>query len=278
MKASQTCYACLQRLAHQAAELATDNEQLRCSALERGLSVLQNNFSCDAVSIVVATKMHDAIKETTGSYDPYRAMKDTEIAVARELFARIELEYDGFRSCLKLAALGNAIDFFRAIEAVEDDLKRNVDFAIDDSMRFEDKLKSAKKVLYLGDNAGEVFFDVPVIRYMRQFAEITYVVKAAAVQNDVTLNDVRKAGLEQELGDIITTGTATPGIDFALASAEFKYEFATADLVFAKGMGYYESLSEFPAEGRVLHCLKAKCQPVADSLGVPLNSYVALLR
>jgi len=48
--------------------------------------------------------------------------------------------------------------------------------------------------------------------------------------------------------------------------------------VLAKGMGYWETLSELPAQGRVFHLLKAKCQPVADSLHVALNSYVALLR
>ena len=113
---------------------------------------------------------------------------------------------------------------------------------------------------------------------MRQLAQVIYVVKAFPVQNDVTLEEIRRAGLEAEIGEVITTGTATPGIDFSLASAEFKHEFEAADLIFAKGMGYYESLSELPAQGRVLHCLKAKCKPVADSLGVPLNSYVAMLR
>jgi uncharacterized protein with ATP-grasp and redox domains len=43
-------------------------------------------------------------------------------------------------------------------------------------------------------------------------------------------------------------------------------------------MGYYESLSELPAEGKVFYCLRAKCQPVADALKVPLNSYVAMFR
>ena len=113
---------------------------------------------------------------------------------------------------------------------------------------------------------------------MRQWASVAYVVKGSPVQDDVTLEDVRLAGLEAELGEIMTTGTATPGIDFSLASAKFKREFHAADLIFAKGMGYYESLSELPAEGRVFYCLRAKCQPVADSLGVPLNSYVAMLR
>jgi len=123
-----------------------------------------------------------------------------------------------------------------------------------------------------------VFFDLPLLTWMRRWASVAYVVKAAPVQDDVTLEDIRRVGLEAELGEIMNTGTATPGIDFSLASAEFKREFNSADLIFAKGMGYYESLSELPAEGRVFHCLRAKCQPVADSLGVPINSYVAMLR
>jgi uncharacterized protein with ATP-grasp and redox domains len=28
----------------------------------------------------------------------------------------------------------------------------------------------------------------------------------------------------------------------------------------------------------VLHCSMAKCKPVADSMGVPLNSFVAIMR
>ncbi|MCJ7514668.1 MAG: ARMT1-like domain-containing protein, partial [Dehalococcoidia bacterium] len=149
---------------------------------------------------------------------------------------------------------------------------------IDDSKSFEAKLKQGSRVLYLADNAGEVFFDLPLITWMRRRASVAYVAKSAPVQNDVTLEDIRRAGLEDELGELLTTGTATPGIDFSQASAEFKQEFNSADFIFAKGMGYYESLSELPAEGKVFYCLRAKCQPVADALGVPLNSYVAMLR
>lgn len=46
----------------------------------------------------------------------------------------------------------------------------------------------------------------------------------------------------------------------------------------AKGMGYWETLSELAARGKVFYLLRAKCQPVASSLGVALNGYVALLR
>jgi len=278
MKASKDCYDCLQKLAYQAAELAANDEPTKARAARESLKILGDDFSLGGVSIVIATKIHDAVKEITGNPDPYREMKDKEIAVARELSKQIKLEHGSFRSCLKFAALGNTIDFFRPFDVIKEDMKRQVNFVIDDSERFKAKLKDARRVLYLADNAGEVFFDLPLIRWMRQWASVAYVVKASPVQDDVTLEDIRRAGLKTELGEVVTTGTATPGIDLSLASAEFKREFSSADLIFAKGMGYYESLSELPAEGRVFYCLRAKCQPVADSLGVPLNSYVAMLQ
>ena len=278
MKARNYCYECLQKLANQAAELATNDEGARARAAEESLKILQGGFSTDCVSIVVATKMHDAVKTITGNPDPYREMKGKEIVVARELAKQIKVEDDTFTSCLKFAALGNTIDFFRPLDVIQQDMKEPVNFVIDDSGRFEAKLKHTKRVLYLADNAGEVFFDLPLIRWMRKQASVAYVVKSAPVQDDITVEDIKRAGLEAELGEILTTGTATPGVDFSQASAEFIHEFDSADVIFAKGMGYYESLSELPAEGKVFYCLRAKCQPVADALKVPLNSYVAMLR
>jgi hypothetical protein len=278
MKASNYCYECLKKLANQAAELAANDERAKARAIEESLKILHDNFSTDCVSIVVATKLHDTIKKITGNPDPYRQMKDKEIMVARELSKQTKVEHNSFRDCLKFAALGNTIDFFRPLDVIRQDMKEPVNFVIDDSGRFEAKLKHARRVLYLADNAGEVFFDLPLIRWMRKQASVAYVVKSAPVQDDITVEDIRRAGLEAELGEILTTGAATPGIDFSQASAEFNHQFNSADLIFAKGMGYYESLSELPAEDKIFYCLRAKCQPVADALKVPLNSYVAMLR
>ena len=278
MKAAEFCYDCLRKLACQAAELGSAKEQTRARAIEGGLKVLRDNFSLDCVSIVVATKIHNLIKETTGNPDPYRLMKDQEIEIGRKLSQQIRVEEGNFISCLKFAALGNTIDFFRPLDMIIKDMKQPVNFVIDDTKRLETRLKIASRILYLADNAGEVFFDLPLIRWLRERASVAYVVKSAPVQNDATQDDIKRAGLDGELSEILTTGTATPGIDFSLASTEFKREFNSADLIFAKGMGYYESLSELPAEDRVFYCLRAKCQPVADSLKVPLNSYVAMVR
>jgi uncharacterized protein with ATP-grasp and redox domains len=130
----------------------------------------------------------------------------------------------------------------------------------------------------LADNVGEIYFDLPLVKKMRQLVDVKYVVKPSPVQNDATAEDVKEAGLEGEFGAVITTGMASPGVILDLASNQFRQEFKAADLVFAKGMGNYESLSELPEEGKVFYCLMAKCRPVANSLGISLNSYVAMLR
>ena len=279
MKISLECYECLQKLIHQAATLATNNNLLRQKAIEEALRIRDDEFSYGQISIVIATKIHRVIREVTHNPDPYRVMKEKEMAIARELYPEIRVQYkDDFEGCLKLATAANAIDFFREPGIIKEDMRRSVSFTIDDSQRFEAKLRKASKVLYLADNAGEIYFDLLLVKKMRQFADVIYVVKPSPVQNDATLEDISNAGLESDFGRVITTGVASPGVIFALASTQFKQEFASADLIFAKGMGHYEALSELPSEGKFFYCLMAKCKPVADSLGVPMNSYVAMLQ
>ena len=279
MKVSLECYDCLGRLICQAARLATSDEPLRQKAVEKARDVLNQEFSGEQISIAIATKLHKVIREITGNPDPYRTVKEDELRVAGELFSNVKVQYKNtINDYIKLAAVANAIDFFRSLDAVAEDMQRPVKFTIDDSQQFEAKLKKASKVLYLADNVGEIYFDLPLVKRMRQLVDVKYVVKPLPVQNDATVEDVKEAGLEGEFGVVITTGVASPGVILDWASEQFREEFEAADLVFAKGMGHYESLSELPGQGKVFYCLMAKCKPVARSLGVPLNSYVAMLR
>lgn len=279
MKVSLECYDCLGRLICQAARLATSDELLRQKAVEKARDVLNQEFSGEQIPIAIATKLHKVIREITGNPDPYRIVKEDELTVAKELFSKVRGQYkDTISDSIKLAAVANAIDFFRSLDAVAEDMKRPMKFTIDDSQQFEAKLKKASKVLYLADNVGEIYFDLPLVKRMRQLVDVKYVVKPLPVQNDATVEDVKEAGLEGEFGVVITTGVASPGVILDWASEQFREEFEAADLVFAKGMGHYESLSELPGQGKVFYCLMAKCRPVANSLGIPLNSYVAMLR
>lgn len=279
MKLLPVCYECLRRLVRQAARLASEDASLRQGAIEEAMKVLDDEFSYSQLSIVIATTIHEVVRNVTDNPDPYRIMKQEEMALASELYPQLRLRCgDDFQSYLRLAAAANAIDFFREPVAIKEDMTEPVNFVIDDSKRAEAKLRCARKILYLADNAGELCFDLSLVKWMQQFSRVVYAVKPSAVQNDLTLEDVRASGLEDEFGQVISTGVASPGVVFSLASEQFREEFESADLIFAKGMGHYEALSEFVAEGKIFYCLKAKCQPVADSLGVPLNSYVAKLQ
>lgn len=293
MKLAPACYYCLQRLIGQAARLATADELLRQRAVDEATKILEREFSYDRLSIGIAAGIHRVVKEVTGNQDPYRAMKDREMALARELYSELSsgigaanqgcpgcnssLSIDGVRESLALAATANAIDFFRELDCIREDIRKPVGFAIDDSEQLLARLSRADRVLYLADNAGEIYFDLPLVKRMKAVARVVYAVKPEPVQDDLTLEDVREAGLEGEFGHVMSTGVASPGVVFDLASADFRREFESADLIFAKGMGHYEALSQLLREGRIFYCLRAKCQPVADSLGVSLNSYVAML-
>jgi uncharacterized protein with ATP-grasp and redox domains len=279
MKAVPECYPCLSRLLRQSAQIATSDEALRAKAIDAGMMILDKHFSTDGLTIDVATRLHRVVREVTNNPDPYLLMKEREIALSRELVAQVGSGVSNdFKAYLSLSLAGNAIDFFRDLEQVRKDIESPITFVVDDSAEFERNFKKAKRLMFLADNAGEIFFDLPLVKWLRQFVSVTYVVKESPVQNDATIDDLRRAGLDGELGHVITTGLATPGVIFESASIEFRREFEVADLVLAKGMGHWEGLTELQARGKVLHCSMAKCKPVAASMGVPLNSFIAILR
>ncbi len=279
MKITNECYLCLGRLVHQAAELATSNPDLRDKAVAEGMKLLDDSFSLDKTSIQVAAPLHKVIRSVTNNPDPYFEMKKGEVDMARHLRQDLCLDHgDSLMDSILLAVRGNTIDFFRDLAEIEKGMMAPVGFAVDDTAKLEEKLLSANRILYLADNTGEVLFDIDLVRRMGEYGSVTYVVKESPVQNDVALSDVEYFGFAADLPRIISTGIDTPGVDMEIASEQFRLEFESADLILAKGMGYWETLSELPAQGKVFYLLKSKCQPVADSLSVPLDSYVALLR
>ncbi|MFW6116799.1 MAG: damage-control phosphatase ARMT1 family protein [bacterium] len=279
MKAQPYCYDCLASLVHRAAMLATPDEAVRRKAVAAGLEALRAAFSPDRLTLVMAMEVHQVIRQVTGNPDPYLPVKQREMSITHQLQDEVRLGYaDNFQGRLKVAAAANAMDFFRDLNLLRDDLTRQVEFFIDQSVVLQQSAKRATRILYLADNAGELHLDLPLLEWFRRCAEVPYVVKPAPIQNDATIEDVNRSGYADRFAPVITTGLACPGVVFEQASDDFRREFERADLVFAKGMGHWEGLSELQPEGKVFHCLMAKCQPVADSLGVPLNAYVACLR
>jgi len=149
MKAERQCYECLARLVRQAAELATEDDRLRSVAAVEGLRVLDETFSTKELTIAISTRLHQVVRAAARNHDPYREMKDREMAVARQILSELACGpcptiADGVR----LAVLGNVIDFFRPLDEVIQQMKQPVEFTVDHTHLFEKKLERARKVCF----------------------------------------------------------------------------------------------------------------------------------
>jgi len=272
------CRSCLEGLVGRTAERLRTSPEVRERARRLALDYLERNFRPgEVIPVELARRLQEILKNTAGDPDPFVADKEKEMALARRLASRLAPRSGSLKDLIAFSALGNALDFFKTEEEILADMEKGVEFAVDQRDRFLSCFKEGEKVLFLADNSGEAFFDLPLVSHLEKLGEVTYAVKGGAVQNDLTIEDVRRAGLDSLIKKIVSTGMASPGLELPLASEEFRKEFGSARLIIAKGMGHYETLSELGLGERVLYVLKAKCLPVARSLGVPLGSYVARL-
>lgn len=222
-----------------------------------------------------------------GEKDPYAAIKSLcnqeamkMLPATREKIARAK---EPFTVALKYAIAGNLIDYgLEHPVSIEEqnaqiDAIANTAFSIDDSGKLLRAMKSAKTMLYLGDNAGEIVFDKLLIEQIRKrFPQIdlSFVVKGSPVLNDVTHADADEVGM-QDVARVIDNGDASPGTVLPRTSEAFQAAFANADVILSKGQGNYESLSGVEKEN-LFFLFTAKCDTVCVEAGVPKLSIVCM--
>ena len=148
----------------------------------------------------------------------------------------------------------------------------------DDTDQLEAVLREKPaKVLYLTDNAGEIYFDLPLFEYIRsRCKQIMLVVKGGPSLNDLTRVELRSAGLEDIFGNVADTGTDGAGIDWENVSKDFLDLIASADLILSKGMANFETLYPRDVSAPVFFLFKAKCEPIQNYIQAPANSFMAL--
>jgi uncharacterized protein with ATP-grasp and redox domains len=133
---------------------------------------------------------------------------------------------DPFDIAMRLAIAGNVIDFGSQHQLdVLETINRviNAHIAIDDSQKLKEDLKSAKSLLYIGDNCGEIVLDKLFIKHIK-VANIYFAVRGGPVINDITIDDALMVGMDK-IAKIITTGDNTPGAVWESTSNEFKQVF-----------------------------------------------------
>lgn len=116
MKISPECRACLERLVDLTVDLATEDPGLRGRAAAAAREIIAQEFpKPGAIPALIASRFHLAIQEITGTPDPFAARKAAATALLARMHRRLTPGYgDDLESLLKLAALGNAVDFSAA--------------------------------------------------------------------------------------------------------------------------------------------------------------------
>jgi uncharacterized protein with ATP-grasp and redox domains len=291
LKVEPECEACLLSRAQIQTYQATTNPALRFRCLAEIVKLLNKEFKPTSNAAEIGTKRDRIIRQLTGTNDPYKYNKKLANQKALKMLPRVKKivesgynQQERFKKACLCAIVGNIMEFdipghkftLNSLATVIREAAK--DLVIDDIDKAYELAKKANGVLYLADNAGEIVFDTLLVEQLKNMGlKVTYVVKGGPVINDATLEDAEISNMDKLADEVVTTGADAVGLQKKEASADFLKIYDEAELVFAKGMGYAETLTEYKLTKPHLLMFRTKCVPVANYFGVPRDKNVAKL-
>ncbi|WP_310442035.1 damage-control phosphatase ARMT1 family protein [Sulfurimonas sp.] len=269
----EACVGCIINQSVKVANAIHADESLS-SELKSAVTKMSETFSYNDAPPEIASYVYEKMAQIANKYDLFDEVKELSTKKALSfvplLKDKIKLSQNRLLSATKIAVAGNVIDLAAEFEFdLEEELSKifYTEFAHDDFALFEEKLKSAKSVLVIGDNVGEHIFDYMFIETLKELypnVKYSYMVRGNPIINDVTMKEAKEAGFH-ELCELVDSGVNTPGFTYYRANSYSKELFDTADLVISKGMGNYECMSPSHRKN-ICFLLKIKCGVVASSL------------
>ncbi len=185
--------------------------------------------------------------------DPYQELKEKSNEMAKRVAK--DLNVSNWPESLACSILGNKLDYGAVLvhqcdlTKIEEEFQRLGEFKldIDDTKLLQEKLATAKKVLFLVDNCGEIIFDVFLLERMAAKVgkeNVWIMAKESPMLNDATVKDLENCGLGA-YGKIVSTGSNCFGLHSEDVSEECKQMLKEADLIVAKGQAYLEFFTEY---------------------------------
>lgn len=226
----------------------------------------------------LAQRIHADIRRLCGITDPFAEAKrhDQQLALRLlpQLQQQVEQAAEPLRAAVQLAIAGNSLDHGvyhnltpeKALAQLQQALNLEI---VGDLAHFAAELARARRILFLGDNAGEVVLDTLLLRLLPR-ERLTYVVRGGPILNDAGLVEAHEAGIADLVAELIDNGDDAPGTLLPRCRPQLRQRFAEADLIIAKGQGNYETLNE--QAGNIFFLLRAKCPVVAQLIGCPVGT------
>ncbi len=299
MKLKSDCIPCLVERAKYECDIVFNEDREKIIALKEIIAFLLEHLNLsDELNppIFFGTERERIIKRRSGAKDPHEHVKRISNEVAKGLLPEAYKFYDAatdkIEALIRIAAAANSMEYgIKGYSYTDDLFKSEFVHTLNEELNWDrdsiiSAIKTRDKILYLTDNAGEIFFDVFVLRELIKMGkEVVVSPKSAPVINDATIEDLKEAGISSSSLDakcrIIPSG-AYIGVSLEEAAEEFLKTFCDERyLVIAKGMGNYEAISEFEGrkelglKGRLIYVFRAKCEPVASSMRVKRGELVA---
>jgi len=273
------CIPCFVRQVIDSVRMTTDDTRLHEKVLRETLS-MASEMDLSQSPPAMAQRIHRFIREITGVSDPYLDVKNRFNTLALQMYPdlkqRIDTSTDPFETAIRLAIAGNIIDFGVNSAIDPSQVERTISESLTDPFNreslemFRHAISQAEKILYLGDNAGEIVFDRLLIERL-PYEKITFVVKGGPILNDAVMEDAQIVGLT-DVVDVIDNGSDAPGTILESCSEIFRRRFDESDLVIAKGQGNYETLSN--VDKNIFFLVRPKCSVLARHLGREIGSLV----
>ncbi len=274
---SDTCKKCLEKLIDLTVKNATQDPTLQNKARTKALEILEElKDQPNTNPAHIANRFHPVIKTICRCEDPFEKIKRREMEIAARISKIHPPSPENLSNLIVYSLKGNCIDFFRQPEELEKQLSGSLSISLNEISLLLEKIKSNSRfIVFLPDNAGEVFFDLPLLKALAKIGhEVIYAVKEAPVQNDLCWKDIKELDIDWESITVISTGAATVGLELERTSGYFQSLYEKADIIIGKGMGHFETMWS-SGDPRVFLLFQAKCFPVATSIGVDLNSGIA---
>lgn len=231
----------------------TATEEERLTYIRRLFSIL-TDIAPGESSPVIVNRILTLQKEMFDQFVDYTDIKKhfNQLMLEQEdwIYADISSATDPIRRALQYVMKGNYIDFGVLSDVNSEKLMELLSQAKDqtiDEQIFEklmQDLTSAKNMVLLTDNCGEIVLDKLLIRtIMSQFPDlqIHVIVRGGHALNDATMEDACQVGLP-DLVKVIGNGTCLQGTYLPDISKEARDLLEQADVILSKGQGNFESL------------------------------------
>ncbi len=287
MKISPKCPACLLNRVYMECRMVTDNYETVFKAVEEALKILVKRYPRREINAHIATYMHRRVYEILGVEDPYKELKERANEVAMKFLPTIKefvgRQEDTFKASAIASIIANTFDYGVMDHRVaEEDFMEYFTTQLEKGLAIDhlDDIRGLcrGRVVYLTDNCGEIVVDTLFMREIKKICErLSVVVRGRPILSDATVEDAIKAGVDRIVDEILTNGEGAVGIIEEELPEDTLERLEKADIIVAKGMANYESLSESRFKP-IAFLMTAKCEPVARDVGVNVGDMVAMLR